>query len=168
MSNPDIPDSPAKSGESIEFYTPGNYQPQDTVGYMIRNVHVSLNKLIDAEMQKYDLTAMQWRPLLLIYFGKVKTAAALAKETCLDTGATTRMLDRLQKKRLTGQKSLRSRSPCCEPGIDWRRRTNLPEVTSRFVQSNELSPEGIYAKWSRYPHQFFGPDVGKRPDILII
>jgi DNA-binding MarR family transcriptional regulator len=100
MSKLDVPDPAANFAEVIEFYVPGNYQPQDTIGYMIRNVHVSLNKLIDAEMQKYDLTAMQWRPLLLIYFGKVKTAAALAKETCLDTGATTRMLDRLQKKGL--------------------------------------------------------------------
>ncbi len=72
----------------------------ETVGYMIRTVHLSINKMIDVEMQKYDLTAMQWRPLLFIYFGKVKTAAALAKETCMDTGATTRMLDRLQNKGL--------------------------------------------------------------------
>ena len=84
----------------IQFYVPGAYEPHETVGYMVRNVHVSLNKMIDVEMQKYDLTAMQWRPLLLIYFNKIKTAAALAKETCLDTGATTRMLDRLQKKGL--------------------------------------------------------------------
>jgi len=84
----------------IEFYEPLTYRPMESVGYMLRNVHVSINKMIDAQMQKYDLTAMQWRPLLFVYFGKVKTAAALAKETCMDTGATTRMVDRLEKKGL--------------------------------------------------------------------
>ena len=72
----------------------------ESVGYMLKNVHMSINKMIDGKMQKYDLTAMQWRPLLFIHYGQVKTAAALAKETCMDTGATTRMLDRLQKKGL--------------------------------------------------------------------
>jgi DNA-binding MarR family transcriptional regulator len=97
------PTSNSKSAdkvEIIEFYTPENYVPAETIGYMIRNVHASLHKMIDAEMQKYDLTAMQWKPLLLIYYGTVNTAATLAKESCLDTGATTRMLDRLQKKGL--------------------------------------------------------------------
>ena len=85
---------------TTNFYEPASYKPLESMGYMIRNVHASITKMIDAEMQKYDLTAMQWRPLLFIYFGNVKTAAALAKETCMDTGATTRMLDRLQKKGL--------------------------------------------------------------------
>jgi len=94
----------ADGAEIIEFYQPASYRPLESVGYMMRNVNVSINKMIDARMQKYDLTAMQWRPLLFIYFGKVKTAAALAKETCMDTGATTRMLDRLQKKGLVERK----------------------------------------------------------------
>ena len=84
----------------IEFYQPLTYRPMESVGYMLKNVHASINKMIDTRMQKYDLTAMQWRPLLFIYYGKVNTAAALAKESCMDTGATTRMLDRLQKKGL--------------------------------------------------------------------
>ena len=92
------------SAEIVEFYQPLTYKPMESVGYMLRNVNVSLNKMIDAQMQKYDLTAMQWRPLLFIYFGKVNTAAALAKESCMDTGATTRMLDRLQKKGLLERK----------------------------------------------------------------
>jgi len=90
----------AEKAEIIEFYTPENYVPAETVGFMMRNVHASFHKMIDVEMQKYDLTAMQWKPLLLIYYGTVNTAATLAKESCLDTGATTRILDRLQKKGL--------------------------------------------------------------------
>ncbi len=84
----------------MEFYKPDNYIPQEAVGYKMSRVHISITKMIDIEMQKHDLTAMQWRPLLYIYFGKAETAAALAKDTFMDTGATTRMLDRLQNKGL--------------------------------------------------------------------
>ena len=91
---------PEQPATSITFYQPPNYTPEETVGYMLRNVHISLIKGIDSEMQQYDLTAMQWRPLLFLYTGKVDTAAALAKETNMDTGAITRMLDRLQNKGL--------------------------------------------------------------------
>jgi len=96
MTSPNQPDQP----EMIEFYKPDSYKPLESIGYMARNLNLSINRMIDTRMQKYDLTAMQWRPMLLIFFGKVNTAAALAKDTCMDTGATTRMLDRLQKKGL--------------------------------------------------------------------
>ncbi|PRC91284.1 MarR family winged helix-turn-helix transcriptional regulator [Solimicrobium silvestre] len=91
--------SPEHTG-LIEFYKPPDYKPEETVGFMVRCLHMSLLKMIDIEMQQHDLTAMQWRPLLYISTGKVVTAAALAKETNMDTGATTRMLDRLQLKGL--------------------------------------------------------------------
>lgn len=88
----------------IEFYLPMSYQPEETIGYIVKSVHLSLLKMIDIEMQAFDLTALQWRPLMYIHTNKVNTAAALAKESCMDTGATTRMLDRLQKKGLLNRK----------------------------------------------------------------
>ncbi len=91
---------PSADSTNTEFYQPATYKPENTIGYMVRSLHMSLIKMIDVEMQQYDLTAMQWRPLLFISTGKVATAAALAKETHMDTGATTRMLDRLQNKGL--------------------------------------------------------------------
>lgn len=92
--------TPPDSTGLVEFYKAQNYKPDETVGFMVRSLHISLIKMIDIEMQEHDLTAMQWRPLLFIYTGKVDTAASLAKESCMDTGATTRMLDRLQNKGL--------------------------------------------------------------------
>ena len=51
-------------------------------------------------MQPLDLTAMQWAPLLLLSEGKGNTAAELARAMDIDTGAMTRMLDRLEAKGL--------------------------------------------------------------------
>jgi DNA-binding MarR family transcriptional regulator len=43
---------------------------------------------------------MQWKPLLMLKFGQAETAAELARLNCSDTGAMTRMLDRLEAKGL--------------------------------------------------------------------
>jgi DNA-binding MarR family transcriptional regulator len=59
-----------------------------------------MTRRIDAEMQVHDLTAMQWKPLLMLRTGQADTAAGLARLNCSDNGAMTRMLDRLEAKGL--------------------------------------------------------------------
>jgi len=59
-----------------------------------------MNRMIDRDMAPLDLTAMQWRPLVMIYLGRADTAAELARLADIDTGAMTRTLDRLEAKGL--------------------------------------------------------------------
>jgi len=73
---------------------------EDSVGYLIKQVHTSMNRMIDRDMAPLDLTAMQWRPLVMIYLGRADTAAELARLADVDTGAMTRTLDRLEAKGL--------------------------------------------------------------------
>jgi DNA-binding MarR family transcriptional regulator len=51
-------------------------------------------------MQPLELTAMQWEPLLLLFIERADTVAALARETYVNCSAMTRMLDRLEDKKL--------------------------------------------------------------------
>jgi DNA-binding MarR family transcriptional regulator len=53
-----------------------------------------------------DLTGVQLGPLLILHYDLGTTAADLARIGCVDTGAMTRMLDRLEAK------GLLRRSPC--------------------------------------------------------
>lgn len=76
------------------------YNPQDTLGLLIKQSYYLLQRAIDTEMLALDLTAMQWRPLMFLALGKGETAAELARTACTDTGAVTRMLDRLEAKGL--------------------------------------------------------------------
>jgi len=76
------------------------YDPEQSVGYLIKLAHASLQRAVDAEMAALDLTAMQWGPLMLLAMGRGETAAELARSACSDTGAMTRMLDRLESKGL--------------------------------------------------------------------
>lgn len=57
-------------------------------------------------MRPHGLTSVQWAPLMIISRGGNPTAASLARDLNTDTGAMTRMLDRLEAKGLL----LRSRS----------------------------------------------------------
>ncbi len=73
---------------------------EENAGFLIKQVHHSLNRMLDQEMAPLDLTAMQWRPIALVYLGRADTPAELARLNGMDTGAMTRALDRLEAKGL--------------------------------------------------------------------
>jgi DNA-binding MarR family transcriptional regulator len=89
------------------FYRGDDYRIDESIGYLLRMLRTQLDRAIDAEMAEHDLTGVQWGPLLAIAFGMGDTAAELARIASVDTGAMTRMLDRLQAKGLVQ----RSRCP---------------------------------------------------------
>ena len=82
------------------FYKGESYEVHESIGHMARVLVGSMTRRIDAEMQVHDLTAMQWKPLLMLRTGQADTAAGLARLNCSDNGAMTRMLDRLESKGL--------------------------------------------------------------------
>jgi DNA-binding MarR family transcriptional regulator len=82
------------------FYRGNEYRIGESIGYLLRQLHIQMVRAIDAEMAEHDLTGVQWGPLLMIDFGMADTAAELARVGCVDTGAMTRMLDRLEAKHL--------------------------------------------------------------------
>lgn len=82
----------------------------NNLGLMIKRVHTLLHRIIDHKVMPLGLTAMQWRPLLLISHKEIDTPAELARAMHVDTGAMTRTLDRLEAKGfLTRQRSLEDR-----------------------------------------------------------
>jgi DNA-binding MarR family transcriptional regulator len=76
----------------------GDLGPERNVGLLIKHVHILLHRVIDLRACPLGLTANQWRPLLLILHRGIDTPAELARALDVDTGATTRMLDRLESK----------------------------------------------------------------------
>lgn len=82
------------------FYRGDDFKVEESIGYLLRTLRIHMDRAIDDEMAAYDLTGVQWRPLLALHFGMGDTAADLARIGCVDTGAMTRMLDRLEAKGL--------------------------------------------------------------------
>ncbi len=72
----------------------------DAPGYLIKQVYVSLTRMLDQEVAPLDMTAMQWRPLIMLATQRASTSAELARLNGVDTGAMTRTLDRLEAKGL--------------------------------------------------------------------
>ena len=83
-----------------EFYRGDAYVIDESIGFLQRKLRIAIERAIDAEMAEHDLTGVQWGPLLMIDHGLGTTAAELARAASVDTGAMTRMLDRLEAKGL--------------------------------------------------------------------
>ncbi len=115
-----------------EFYRGDDYPIMQTVGYKLKQIRVGLERAIDAEMVEHDLTGVQWGPLLMIRNGLGTTAAELARIGCVDTGAMTRMLDRL------AAKGLIQRTPCAKD-----RRVFQLELTPAGRQLCDKIPFGL-------------------------
>lgn len=82
------------------FYATGNYQPDQSVGYLMRLVLTSIRSQADARLQAHDLTYVQWLPLFKLTLCEGNTVASLSRELEIDPGAMTRSLDRLEAKGL--------------------------------------------------------------------
>ncbi len=80
------------------LYDENTYTPSESVGYLIRGAWQTLLKNIDTEMHGLDLTGMQWGPLLFIANSSCNTVTDCAIASFSDSGAMTRMLDRLEAK----------------------------------------------------------------------
>lgn len=117
-------DSPASS-----FYDGANYQIDDSIGYLMRQIVTLSSAAIDDRMAAHGLTDAQWKPLLMIQQGQCRTAAELARLACSDAGAVTRLLDRVEAKGLV--RRTRSRED--------RRVVNL-ELTAEGESAAEVVP----------------------------
>jgi len=73
------------------------------LGFLMKQVYLSMNRLLDQDMAPLGLTAMQWRPITCLDKKRADTAAGLAKVIDVDTGAMTRTLDRLEAKGLVAR-----------------------------------------------------------------
>ena len=79
------------------FYSGANYTKENSVGFLIKRALAVLVRNLEHRMQDLDLTGTQWNPLLHVANG-CDTVAACARESQIDAGAMTRMLDRLESK----------------------------------------------------------------------
>ena len=84
-----------------EFYSSDSdlLGPSKNLGILIKQVHNSLNRMIALHVSPLGLTAMQWRPMVMIRYSGVNTPAELSRRAHVDSGAMTRTLDRLEAKK---------------------------------------------------------------------
>ena len=85
-----------------DFYSRDAYCAEESVGYLMKRIMLSISTQVDLKLGEHGLTSAQWGPLFKIrHSGHGKaTVAELARWLQSDAGATTRLLDRLERKGL--------------------------------------------------------------------
>ncbi|MDP3139110.1 MAG: MarR family transcriptional regulator [Burkholderiaceae bacterium] len=116
----------------IEFYRAVDYAPEQSVGYLMRQILVSVAQEVEHQLHASDLTNAQWVPMFKLYMGQAHTVAELARECKLDAGAMTRLLDRLEAKGLC--RRVRSSSD--------RRVVNI-ELTDEGLEAARVIPDAV-------------------------
>lgn len=81
-----------------DIYDVKNYDPQNNVGNLINRARSELCDALDRELASLDMTAAQCVVVSMLACGCADSSSQICKEITYDTGAMTRMVDRLEKK----------------------------------------------------------------------
>jgi len=137
------------------IYEAKNFNPANGIGRLLSRVKMEMHEALDRELAPLDITAAQFVILMNLASGEVDSASKLCKGVSYDPGAMTRMLDRLEGKRLI-------------------RRARCPDDRRRVIL--ELTPEGkaVYPKLvaayanvlNRFLHGFNKAEVRQLETLL--
>ena len=83
-----------------DFYRAEGYCAEESIGYLMKRVMLSIVAQADKRLDLHGLTSAQWGPLMRLQSTGGATVAELARWLQVDAGAMTRLLDRLEKKGL--------------------------------------------------------------------
>lgn len=90
----------ASPATGVTFYSAQAYQPEESLGYLMRHIMSLFVQGVERELEPTGLTHAQWMPMLKLHRGCAATVAELARECEHDAGSMTRLLDRLEAKEL--------------------------------------------------------------------
>ena len=74
-------------------------------GRMLRRIDRLMSSFVESRFESLDISFMQWIALKLIRDGTVTNAGELARDLTITTGATTRLIDVLEKRGLVERDS---------------------------------------------------------------
>lgn len=83
----------------MEHFTPENFSTSN-LGLLLGRAAMAKDRLLDQHLAPYSITAAQFKVLVIVSRYGVDTPAELCRSLSLDSGAMTRMLDRLEQKAL--------------------------------------------------------------------
>lgn len=93
--------NPSSNPEPVNFYRADTYHTEESIGFLMKRILSSIGTTVEQRLcEPGSPTFPQWIPLAKLHNGEATTVAELARECQLDTGAMTRLLDRLEAKGL--------------------------------------------------------------------
>jgi DNA-binding MarR family transcriptional regulator len=101
-----------------------------SVGYLMGRARASLLSALDARLERFGLTGMQFAVLKHLAEGSARTAAELCRFMQYDTGAMTRILDLLEERGLVSRERSRADRRAVVLKLSPSGRTQLPRLAS--------------------------------------
>ncbi|HEY8266975.1 MAG TPA: MarR family transcriptional regulator [Steroidobacteraceae bacterium] len=92
--------SAARLREAADPVLPAEDDVQRAICRQVKFVLSSLVRRVDRHMQPLELTGMQWEPVLMLWLKRADTVAGLARVSQVGFASMSRMLDRLEEKKL--------------------------------------------------------------------
>jgi DNA-binding MarR family transcriptional regulator len=83
-----------------DIYDVKSFQPATSVGYLLNRVRAEMLSAIDRELDPFDVTSAQYIIMGQLAYNLADSASGLCRGIAYDPGAMTRMIDRLEAKRL--------------------------------------------------------------------
>jgi DNA-binding MarR family transcriptional regulator len=84
----------------MEHYTPANFRLTHSIGFALTKARNLVASELDAALKDLDISSQQMGILLSLQRGAAATPFELAKLLSINTGLMTRMLDKLEAKKL--------------------------------------------------------------------
>ena len=114
-----------------------------SVGYLMGRARASLLSGLDAELGRFALSGMQFAVLKHVADGTARTAADLCRFMQYDTGAMTRILDRLEEKGLLRRERSREDRRAVVLRVTASGRTQLPRLAAAAMRVLEAHLAGF-------------------------
>jgi len=110
-----------------QIYDPKNFHPPSSLGALISRVRITLYERLDRALAPFDLSTPQYIVIVLLANDVASKSSDICKTVAHDPGAMTRVLDRLEEKKLVRR---------------------VPDPNDRRALKLELTPEGraLYPK----------------------
>ncbi len=133
---------------SLPFYDIANFEPDRSLGYLVRQVSRLSAQQIELSFVGRDLTLTHWIALAMVRHGIADTSAKIARQIGHDSGAMTRLVDQLEARGLVE----RQRCP------DDRRVVFLTCTAEGLRQFDTLTPL-LMGVWNEVLDGFEGVEV---------
>jgi DNA-binding MarR family transcriptional regulator len=85
---------------ALAQFKPSSFDIRDSLGYLLANVRQEWIVAVEKELKPLDLTAAQYIVLVKVGSGHAVTPVDICRTLQYDTGAMTRLLDRIEAKGL--------------------------------------------------------------------
>ncbi len=95
-----MPTAAARPRRAADPVPPVEDDVRRSICRQMKHVMSSLVRRVDRQMQPLELTGMQWEPVLMLWLKRADTVAGLARVSQVGFASMSRMLDRLEDKRL--------------------------------------------------------------------